>query len=91
MPGTSTATRSDLAPKPAKPSAKVRSCSRGRYARYASIDRSRFSFAAGLKNAGTFGGTLSVSDCGGTKNLVCPSTICVNPSTLEAAKTPYLL
>ena len=44
------------------------------------MDKSLDNLAFGLKKAGSFGGTISVSDFFGTNNLVLPSMISSNES-----------
>ena len=57
------ATRNPLAPIPDRPSKKIFVPSNlFRNAAYAIMEKSLLSFAFGLKNAGFFGGTLSVRD-----------------------------
>ena len=69
-------TRNPLAPNPERPSKKIFGpWNLLRKAEYAIIEKSLFSFAFGLKNAGSIGGTLSVIDFFGTSNFVLPSTI----------------
>ena len=70
------ATRNPLAPIPERPSKKIFGPSNlFKNAAYAIIEKSLLSFAFGLKNAGFFGGTLSVRDFFGTKSFVVPSII----------------
>ena len=45
------------------------------------MEISRFNLAAGLKKAGTFGGTFPIKDTAGTNNLVFPSMVStISPS-----------
>lgn len=72
----SLATRNPLTPRPDNPSKNIFGpLNFFRNAPYAIIEKSLLTFAFGLKNAGSFGGTLSVNDFFGTIIFVCPSTI----------------
>jgi len=70
------ATLNPLAPIPDNPSRKILGpLNFFKKAPYAIIEKSLFSLAYGLKNAGSFGGTISVRDFLGTISFVLPSVI----------------
>jgi hypothetical protein len=48
---------------------------------YATIERSRLNLAAGLKKAGTLGGTFAVREDFGTTSTVLPSIVLINSAT----------
>ena len=79
MIGISFATRNPLAPRPDNPSRNIFGPSKFfKNDEYAMIEKSLFSFAFGLKNAGSFGGTFSFIEPDGTRNFVFPSIISIN-------------
>jgi len=78
MYGISFATLSPLAPTPDNPSRKILGPSKFfKKAEYAIIEKSRFNFAFGLKNAGSFGGTFSLIEPEGISILVVPSIVSI--------------